>query len=425
MKKPHLFFWIASGLFTGLCLWWLALQSPPSTNGKKEAGVVKAPAYSPPVPVVAVEPEPVIPRLTVSTGLLQTLKSGKVDTGLWQAIIKLRDPRFLKEDVEKALLPMLSHPNALVRARACLTLAERGSTIGQQTALNIVDESNQGKVLEPLSLETSLTSLIQYRTPVPKEMVLALSKHFPEQRARFVTYTSDEFLPWWEEPIRKQASWNLDYLSTFHRASPDIVARLHAQRADSATRPDNHFLAEFHLYRVGENPEFFSEILKMAEIHLGRRKPPPAPDDSYRISWDTSLNAWEYVLYSTEPAALDLMRTVATDLSSDPLRKSMTYHQALGALFYLHRDYAFVDKLLMERLLACIDSIQKTGRNILTPYECQIMAVRGNPEFARLIHKHIPDLYYFVYYRDLPIESWIGLPRIPAPGTRVAIKGEP
>jgi len=54
------------------------------------------------------------------------------------------------------------------------------------------------------------------------------------------------------------------------------------------------------------------------------------------------------------------------------------------------------------------------------------MAVRGNPEFARLIRQNIYDPYYFTYYRDLPIERWIDLPGgSPHPDTRTAIKGEP
>jgi hypothetical protein len=364
--------------------------------------------------------------LELYPGLLTALKSKTSTLELSQAILKLSDPRFRLEDVERALLPLLDHPNSEVRSWTCTTLAQHGSNLWHKTALAIVNDAIQGKPLEPLSLESVTSDLTQYRVAVPKELIIELAKRFPNERSRFVNYTYDELLPWWEEPIRKRQNPDFSYLQTFRRASPDIVARLHAQRPNS-TLPPNRFGVDFKLYLVGENPGFFPEIIKMAEIHTGRRKPPPVTDNRGKLRWDTTRLAWEYVLYSNEPAAIELMRSVATELSHDPNRNSMIFGDALGALFYLHRDYAFVDNLLMERLKAGIEHGQKTNMNIVSVYEFQIMAARGNPAFAPLVREYFTEVYvyYFVQSAHVPIERWIGLYRTPHPDTRVAIKGEP
>jgi hypothetical protein len=105
----------------------------------------------------------------------------------------------------------------------------------------------------------------------------------------------------------------------------------------------------------------------------------------------------------------------------------MIYQHALGALFYLHRDYAFVDKLLMDRLLSGIENFKKTQRDWVSVYEYQIMAARGNPAFAPIVREQYPStyVYYFVQSAHLPIERWISLPGSTHPDRRVAIKGEP
>jgi hypothetical protein len=263
-------------------------------------------------------PELPIEYLEVTPWLITALKSETLSTELRRAIGGLNDPRYRKEDVERALLPLLDHPNARVRSLVCRTLAEQGSILWQKTALAVMNDAIQGKPLEPLALDGVISIVSHYRTPAPKEMVVALSKKFPEKRSYFVNYTDDELLPWWEEPIRKRQRSDFSYLQTFRRASPDIVARFHAQRPN-ATLPPNRFRVDFKLYLVGENPGFFPEILKMAEIHVGRRKQPPVTDYRGKIRWDDSRPAWEFVLYSSEPAALELLRSIVRDFQHHDL----------------------------------------------------------------------------------------------------------
>lgn len=331
--------------------------------------------------------------------LRQALKSG--DPLVWEpAIRELASLKYNREQGIRELIGLLDHGNWDVKVRASQLLLELGSAVGRGILNGALVAAARGEDVPWAAIVTAATTLQQYRQPIDGDALWAAYQR--RKAPELLEIATMQQLPQVRELVEqmrrnRELGYDTEYLAAYlgMKDSESIVS---FQRLLTAY-PKAELLGHWGLFRATSEPQHLEYVIATARQALGMD---PLAGRSAPTS-DVKHLAFDFLEVTLDTRATQALRDIADYTAHRSNGGSMDFGRAFGALFYLHKDYSFVD----ERVLAFLNR-SYTGPGVDRGLMMQIAATRRTPEMEAAAKVFNPAAYEyaFVQLHERPVESW-------------------
>lgn len=287
------------------------------------------------------------------------------------------------------LQPLLADPDPSIRVAAAEAIYSLGSAAGKQTLLDMLAQFGGPDGVPAVDAQHAAVVLNQYRETIPADLLIALQTRIGPPGVANVMAMQDNprYAPFVLELTREHpGAGAMLYVGVLgSEACRDAAQKL----SDSAQNETDKVAAAWALFRSGGDRSIFDLVVRTAAQTLDL--PPAAPRS------EAVRNAFDYVSITNDDAACDLLRRAALHPRTDISGK------ALASLFYVQRDYAFVDDYL-RKFLADPNAFPNQDRDFVA----EIAAARNSPELTAVARQSLPpDVFDYYFAQPRPPESWI------------------
>lgn len=299
--------------------------------------------------------------------------------------------RFLQADVIRVLKSLLSDPDASVRVHAAESLYSLGSAAGKETLLGVIRSSlapNSGMLADG---KRAATVLNRFHEAIPTELLVDLQRKlgYPGVVDIMAMQGDPRYAPFVLGLAKEKPGSNaIFYVGLLGSPEGYSVAR---EVYNTATDEQDKIAAAWAMFRTGGDRAGLDYVLKIADQGLA----------SGRANKGTSSDAIQdamSALYATNDERVrDFLRRSVASLRSTVSSKS------LASLFYVQKDYAFVDDYI-KSYMASSATYKGQDPNLVW----RIAAARNVPEITALVRQSVPaDVFDQHFGQTRPVESWI------------------
>ncbi len=322
------------------------------------------------------------------------------DASVWEPLMsQLVNPRFRPDQVVSLLETFLDSSDSLVRAVAAQLLLEMGSTKGVEALQNIIRDAANGKNGGMRAVILAAQTLHQYRYTIDQEalyrvylktenndlLVIATMQHVPQVREIIEKLRAQK-----ETPVKTE--W---FAAFFGMNDADSIKHYYGLLDGNM---DAQLLGHWALYRATGEMNHLDFVIGKARESVGLDR--AGKDD---LPWTVKGSAMDYLQVTTVPESTRTLREIVNFTATKTDGNVADFDRALGALFYLHKDYEFVDQLVLNYFAGRLK-----GRGIDGGLLYKIAAARATPDVERAAQEFNPTAYEqtFVAMHGRPIEGW-------------------
>ncbi len=333
----------------------------------------------------------------------QTLATG--DLLQWMpAVGELLDPLYDRDQAIAVLTDLLKYPNWVVRTRVADLLLQLGSSAGVPDLQAALRAGADGAAISELAVVTAATRLHLYRYPIdsatlmrayqlhkmPELLRVAVMQQVPElgamARDRWAT---------------NQQGYEATWIAAFGGLK-DAEA-IERYRWGLKAEPRTQLISQWALYQATGNEAYLDQIIATARQTAGFEA---KTETSWRL---LKGEVFDLLKLAPVPRAQHALREIA-DQSATKTGDEDTFSRSFTALFYLHRDFTFVDQRVMRFFRG-----EFQGSGIDRGLMMRIAAARRTPDLEAAARRFNPGAYEreFIQQRDRPVEQWVNLSNVP------------
>jgi hypothetical protein len=295
------------------------------------------------------------------------------DPRKWRtAIGSLNNQHFKREEVIAVLTRLLDYPDPDVRMAVGDQLLQLGSYAGVPALQAILRLAARGELSAELADSASYT-LHRYRQIIdPKDLYEAYQRFKTPTIIEIATLQQvpemrDVILEWRET---QQGYYDMDWMAAqFGMKDPDSIARYRWLTKGNDVRAE--ILGHWALYRALGQQSDLDYVISTARQVAGME--PTAEEKRHQRG--SRQVAFNYLAATIEPRVTKVLEEIADHVAVHSDGGSALFSRAFTALFYLHKDDAFVNQRVMEFLRG-----QYRGPGVDRELLLSIAAVRRTPE---------------------------------------------
>lgn len=317
----------------------------------------------------------------------------------WQPLLsQLRHFNIPREKSIALLLPYLNHHDPYVRMMAAQHLFSLGSRAGGPVLIAFLREAAAG-VSTGVDLVNAAVVLHQYRYPVAADLIYAAYQK--TSNVGLLMYAqllgSELAIPETRQRLKSHGvlGGGLTMAGFMRLNDPDSMKIYEATfGSEEAWKREK---AAATLYRVTGEKRYLDYLIGVAEAAVGLR-----PRDAYLDS--NSFNGTDAMIclqQATVPQATDALRRI--EAAARKNRHGVEANRALVGLYYFHRDYDYVDTLIMAQFTANLPE------GMLIGSIWDLAAARRTPEIEAAAKAYNREAYEREFLRKAgrPVESWV------------------
>lgn len=315
---------------------------------------------------------------------------------------QLLNQHYRRDAAIAALVPLLDYPDVEVKRMAASELLELGSYAGVPMLQALLHVAATGELSAEFA-EYSADTLHRYRQTIdpndlyqaytrfktPGLIEVATMQQVPEMR--------DVVLKW---RANKQGDYDMDWMAAYlGMKDPEAIERY--QGLLVANDPRAQLLAHWALYRALGRQVDLDFLVFTARQFAGIE--PLAEANQFVAGARTRV--FDLLAITIEPQVTKALEEIVDHVAKSPTGNSVDFMAAFGALFYLHKDFTFVDRRVLEFLNG-----QYPGQGVDRTLMFNLAAYRRTPEIdaaARAFNALAYD-YALTRVEGRPIESWWG-----------------
>lgn len=308
------------------------------------------------------------------------------------AIGQLLSHHFDRADAIRVLKIALNDPDSSVRVRAAELLFTLGSPAGKPVLLDIMRAALGSQPEAKSSAANAARILSQFREVIPADLLYPLYREFshPSLLTTMAMQGDTRYFDFLIEALRsEEIAGNVFNLGVLGAPNGYAIAK---QIFDSTSNERTKIAAAWAMFRTGGDRAALGLVLERAALGVTTPKPPELATSA------TIADARRAVYVTKDEAVRDFLRqAVSTPIAG-------VNNPSLASLFYVQRDYAFVDPIVRDVL-----SGHGADRGFDHNLVWRIAAARGTPEIdaaARTQSSEFHELY-FNRFKDRPVEGWI------------------
>lgn len=320
------------------------------------------------------------------------------------AITDLMSPVYERDEVIAVLTGLLHHPTWEVRTRVADLLLQLGSSAGVPVLQAALLAGADGAAISELAVATAATRLHLYRHPIDSATLMrAYQRHKMPELLRVAVMQQ---VPELGAMARDRWAANLQgYEATWIAAFGGLkdAEAIERYRWGLKAEPRTQLISQWALYQATGDETFLNQIIATARQTAGLEA---KTETSWRLLKGEVFDLLKLV---TVPRAQQALREIA-DQSATKTGDEDTFARSFTALFYLHRDFAFVDQRLMQFFRG-----EFQGSGIDRGLMMRIAAARRTPDLEAAAWRFNPGAYEreFIQQRDRPVEQWVNLSNVP------------
>ena len=290
----------------------------------------------------------------------------------------------------------LSHADNDVRANSAAFLFELGSRDGGPVLVRLFEDIAAG-VTVSTSAERMADALYRYRYPIDPDLVfIAYEKQRTPALLMYAQILGSRLAI---EPTKRALLKSVPYgrgvlMAGMMRLKDEesIGAYLKIQQADM--RPEAQADVNWALYRATEDDKYLNHLIAVAEESVGLR-PPTGISNAHAT--EVAMMALQQ---SVSPRTTEALRRI--DARAREQNLNIAESAALIGLYYFHRDYDYIDRLLLEQF-----GDKRPGDGMSRQWE--LAAARRTPDIEAAARSSNPEAYAreFILKEGRPVETWV------------------
>ncbi|MGH7957176.1 MAG: hypothetical protein ACREH8_09200 [Opitutaceae bacterium] len=320
------------------------------------------------------------------------------------ALSDVMSPIYQRGEVIALLTDILKYPNWEVRARAADLLLQLGSYAGVPVLKALLREAAGGAALTELAVATAATRLHLYRQPIDHQALMQAYQRY--KMSELLNVAVMQQVPELAALARERWAGNLQgYEATRIAAFAGLKDRdaIEHYRWGLTAEPRIQLISQWALFQATGDETYLDQVIAAARQTAGID---PKTESSWRLM---KGEAFDLLKISMVPKARLALQEIS-DLARTKTGDEDAFARSFTALFYLHRDYAFVDQRLMQFFRG-----EFQGSGIDRGLMMRIAADRRTPELEAAARQFNSGAYdrEFIQERNRPVEQWVNLSNVP------------
>lgn len=331
------------------------------------------------------------------------------DPAKWKPVLgDLLNPHFKRVDAIAVLERLLDYPDPNVRMTAAAQLLELGSYLGVPVLQAVLRLAARGELSGEFA-EYAGDSLHRYRQIIdPQDLYQAYTRFKSPFLAELATMQQvpqmrDLVLQWRET---NQSGYDKDRMAAYlGMKDADSITRY--QRMVSSNDVRSQLLGHWALFQALGQQSSLDKIVSTARQVAGVE---PTSEEDRPLKRSREI-VFDFLAITVDPRTTKTLEEIADFVAVQSGGDSHIFSRAFGALFYLHKDDAFVNKRVLEYLLG-----KYGGPGVDRGLMMRIAAARRTPTMDAAAQAHNAMAYEYALHSvtDRPVESWgADLRRVP------------
>lgn len=321
------------------------------------------------------------------------------DPSQWRPILgQARHFNVPREKGIALLLNYLDHPDLQLRLAVAEYLFELGSRVSGPVLIELLKSGADRVNVGVDTLATSARILHQYRYPVDADLIFsAYQATHDVVLLKYAQLLGSELA---KPETKKRLLANGTFQSAMMMAG---IMKLHDSESmaiyrfilEKSNRAEDREAASAALYRSTNDPIYFDYLIGVAEEKVGLR---PRTE---KTGGNTGRNSFMVLQQTVNPQSTQVLRNI--EEHARKTGKSVEAGYALLGLFYFHKDYAYVDNLILDQFAG------KRSEGILISSIWELAAARRTPAIEEAAKTYNLEAYEreFIRKAGRPVESWI------------------
>lgn len=313
-----------------------------------------------------------------------------------QALGRLLNTHFPREDAIAALKTYLSHPSAEVRFLVANQLFMLGSDAGRDVMVSMLMAGANGENI-PMQLVVGAAQILyQYRQPFDSQLLVdAYSKtEFSLLKSIMVLEQLPEAKNLVADALGTNTylESNAIYAGILRMDDAATLAKLRLML--ELTRPNNRLAAHWALSQITGSETDLGYVIELAKPRAGLLPKPSSYDQSL------ALDAIRLLTTTVSPQARNALKEISEHAAQSG--DHMVFDMAFASLYYVQKDYAYVDQKVAELMNGpkgkpSFSTVWKIAAERRTP-QLELLAVERNSEAYK---------QHFILEQGRPVEYWI------------------
>lgn len=330
------------------------------------------------------------------------LSSG--DEARWGSMLQdlTNEYSYRREESIDILIPLLRHENVAVRVAAGKRLLELGSYAGVPLLQSMVAAYAGGESLNEKTIIDVVGTLRSFRQYI--DVRLLWESYRRSQSAEWFKIMALCQVPEMRNVVvqmRHNSPSGSDYDCEWDAAILGMKDSDSIERYRGLLRQDgrSQVLGHWALYQALNDPvdfEYLTSVCRKA-AGIGVR------EGAAGLSSDAADLAYQLLHITMTPEAQKAKEEIIAHLSGVNSGNIGYYATCLRSLFYLHKDYGFVDQIVLDHLLRVRDG-RATDKDLIM----RIAAARGTSEIQAAAKAFSAAGFerYFIMLAGRPVEAW-------------------
>ena len=311
---------------------------------------------------------------------------------------ELLNPKYDREEAIDILVSFLDHADWSVRFQAAQLLSSLGSKLGFPVLRAAITARARGEDIPDEIVVHSAQTLHQFRAAIDKRDLFAAYRR--SQSTGLLPLLVWQQVPEVADMVRqKRAASELglttEWMAAYLKMSDNDS--IHNYEALLHSYPSAQLMANWALYRSTGDKGYLSYVVRVASEGVGL-VPKTTRSDPL-----VTADAIHYLQITVSPESTQALRVIA-DYAATKVGDSINFDRAFAALFYLHKDDAYVD----QRVLGSFQG-KYSGPSVDMALMMQIAATRNTAELNAAAKAFKSEAYdrEFTQLKGRPVESWI------------------
>lgn len=313
-----------------------------------------------------------------------------------RALGDLLNTRFKRAEVIAMLRNYLDYPEPEIRFQAARLLFILGSDAGRDVMVSMLQAGARGESIPEHMVAGAAQILHQYRQPFDSQLLVdAYAKtKFSLLKSIMVLEQLPEAKNMVADALGKNTYLESNAIYAGILRMDDAATLTKLRLMLDLTRPNNRLTAHWALSQITGSEADLDYVIELAKQRAGLLPKTPAYDQSL------GLDAVRLLSNTVSPHATNALKEISEHAVETG--DNMVFDMALASLYYVQKDYAYVDQKIVELMNA-----DKNKPDFSTVWK--IAAERRTPQLELLAIERNPGAYkqHFILEEGRPVEYWI------------------